>query len=115
MDANDEHPQPSDLLNELTRLHSLLSESADEQNAIPLLQDVVLPAASPAPAAPAMDDLRPLLLSTAEQLLQEVVRDFAPQITAELERRLHQHLEELIREQEQIRLQQESDEEPWQP
>ena len=51
---------------------------------------------------PDQQHLRLLLMQSAEGLLQDVIRDFAPQITAELEKRLLLHLEYLIREQEQL-------------
>lgn len=92
--------RPADLLAELTRLHDLLSEPASDNNTIPLLQDVVLPDLSAADG-PNLQHLRLLLMQSAEGLLQDVIRDFAPQITAELEKRLLLHLEYLIREQEQ--------------
>lgn len=97
------HPEPADLLDELTRLHQLLAEPAGD--VIPVLQDVVQPPAAPG----SLQHLRPLLMSSAEHILQEVIRDFSPQITAELEKRLHQHLQQLISEQEQIRLAQHPD------
>lgn len=91
-------PRPADLLAELTRLHELLSEPASEHGAIPVLQDVV----SPAPEH-SLQQLQPLLMQSADDLLQEVIQEFTPQITAELEKRLHQHLQQLVREQEQLR------------
>ena len=98
-----DHSRPADLLAELTRLHDMLSEPPDgDHSAIPLLQDVVAPAAPTGNSS--LQHLRPLLMQSAENLLQDVIRDFAPQITAELEKRLHQHLEQLIREQEQLHL-----------
>ena len=102
---------PAELLDELTRLHELLSSPTSTVTAIPLLQEVVK-------SSPRRDNgllhLQPLLMQSAEQLIQDVIRDFAPQITAELEKRLHQHLQQLIREQEQLRLSQQSGT-PFQP
>lgn len=103
--------RPADLLAELTRLHDMLSEPVSDDDAIPVLQDVVAPAVT---TESSLQPLRPLLMQSAEGLLQEVIRDFAPQITAELEKRLHQHLEQLIREQEQLRHSQQQ-EQPAQP
>ncbi len=106
-----DHPRPAELLDELTRLHELLSSPTSTVTAIPLLQEVVK-------SSPRRDNgllhLQPLLMQSAEQLIQDVIRDFAPQITAELEKRLHQHLQQLIREQEQLRLSQQSGT-PFQP
>ncbi|NLD15820.1 MAG: hypothetical protein GX665_12160 [Gammaproteobacteria bacterium] len=106
-----DHPRPADLLDELTRLHELLSSPTTTVTTIPLLQDVVK-------SSPRRDNglqhLQPLLMQSAEQLLQEVIRDFAPQITAELDKRLHQHLQQLISEQEQLRLSQQAGT-PFQP
>lgn len=101
MTPPDRTPRPSSLLAELTRLHDTLAETDNEESAIPLLQDIV------EPAAPTQSDqqlVRSLLLQDAEHLVHEVLDDFAPQITAALEKRLLQHLEKLIREQEQLRL-----------
>jgi len=97
----DRSPRPSSLLAELTRLHDTLAEPDTNDSAIPLLQDIVEPAI---PARPNTEHLHPMLMQSAEQLLQEVLHDFTPQITAELEKRLQQHLEKLIREQEQLHL-----------
>ncbi len=109
MESND-RTRPTDLLAELSRLHDLLSEPlADDHSAIPLLEDVIDVPAPPTEGS-SLEHLRPLLMQSAGHLLQEVVRDFAPQITAELEKRLHQHLEQLIREQEQLRLATDTDE-----
>lgn len=101
----DDNSRPADLLAELTGLHDMLADPACDLDTIPLLQDVVAPAT---PAAP-LHSLRPLLMQQAESLLQEIIRDFTPQITAELEKRLHQHLQQLIREQEQLHLSQPQD------
>lgn len=97
---SDDSSRPENLLAELTGLHDMLSEPVSDDNAIPVLQDIVEPAIT---TGRSLQPLRPLLMQSAEGLLQEVIRDFAPQITAELEKRLHQHLEQLIREQEQLR------------
>lgn len=97
----DRPPRPSSLLAELTRLHDTLAEPDTNDSAIPLLQDIVEPVTL---VRPDTQHLRPLLMQSAEQLLQEVLHDLAPQITAELEKRLQQHLEKLIREQEQLQL-----------
>lgn len=68
---------------------------------------------APAPSAAANADttagtslqhLRPQLMQKAESLLQEILHELTPQITAELDQRLRRHLEQLIREQEQLRL-----------
>lgn len=96
---SDDSSRPENLLAELTRLHDMLSEPVSDDNAIPVLQDIVEPAVT---TDHSLQPLRPLLMQSAESLLQEVIRDFAPQITAELEKRLHQHLEQLIREHEQL-------------
>ena len=86
-----DRPDPGALLADLNRLHDLLANTAD--NPIPVLQDVVQDSGNA--------HLKPLLESSARQLLQEVIRDFTPKITAELERRLQQHLNQLINQQEQ--------------
>lgn len=87
-----DRPDPGALLADLNRLHDLLANTAD--NPIPVLQDVVHDPSGNA-------HLKPLLESSTRQLLQEIIRDFTPQITAELERRLQLHLNQLISQQEQ--------------
>lgn len=107
------HSRSAELLADLQRLHELLAQPATVGgHSIPLLEDVVEPASQPAGN---LQHLRPLLMQSAQGLLQEVIRDFSPQITAELEKRLLAHLEQLIREQEQIRLQEVQATNPRQP
>lgn len=98
MASSDSLPRPSSLLAELTSLHEALTELDPNDSAIPLLQDIVEPAVS---TRHGVQHLRPQLMQSAEQLLQDVLHDLAPLITAELEKRLQQHLAQLIDEQEQ--------------
>lgn len=79
------------LLTDLAQLHQLLLEPGSEHG-IPVLNNIVDPSLHPDTLA----RLRPLLQDTAQTLLQDVIRDFSPQITEELEKRLRLHLEQLI-------------------
>ncbi len=96
-----------DLLDERTE-PPLLTESFEPDN-IPLLSDVVTPAPQ-APAPPAIQPVEPNAVAQASELnrldlelraaaqliLQEVIDDFAPQIEAELHRRLEARLQRLL-------------------
>ncbi len=97
-----------DLLDESGAEPPLLTESFEPDN-IPLLSDVVTPAhQSPAPAAtqpaapqatPAASELNRLdleLRAAAQLILQDVLDDFAPQIEAELQRRLEARMQRLL-------------------
>lgn len=93
-----------DLLDESGAEPPLLTESFEPDN-IPLLSDVVAPAhQSPAPAAtqpatPAASELNRLdleLRAAAQLILQDVLDDFAPQIEAELQRRLEARMQRLL-------------------
>lgn len=85
---------PASLLSELNRLHHLLSDNQPHCQ-IPVLDQVIEePSATASPA-----ELESLLQHSAEQLIGEVIQDFMPQISAELERRLQAHLQQLIHQQ----------------
>ncbi|WP_447746696.1 DNA polymerase III subunit chi [Pseudomonas nicosulfuronedens] len=97
-----------DLLDESGAEPPLLTESFEPDN-IPLLSDVVTPApqapepASAQPAAPqsepAASELNRLeleLRAAAQLILQDVIDDFAPQIEAELQRRLEARMQRLL-------------------
>lgn len=108
---------PERLLDDLESIHDLLYESNEpplltesfEPDNIPLLSDVVSPgtaprASEPLAEAPAPTGLAPAeqerlddeLRASAELILQEVIDDFAPQIEAELRRRLQARLGRLL-------------------
>ncbi|AVK07754.1 hypothetical protein CSB93_2432 [Pseudomonas paraeruginosa] len=105
------------MLDDLESIHDLLYESNEpplltesfEPDNIPLLSDVVSPgtaprASEPLAEAPAPTGLAPAeqerlddeLRASAELILQEVIDDFAPQIEAELRRRLQARLGRLL-------------------
>ncbi|KJK00951.1 DNA polymerase III subunit chi [Pseudomonas sp. 21] len=117
----DNHKPPHDpdhLLEDLKKIQDLLDESGAEPplltesfepDNIPLLSDVVTPApqapeaASAQPAAPqtspAAGELNRLdleLRAAAQLILQDVIDDFAPQIEAELQRRLEARMQRLL-------------------
>ncbi|SDH62342.1 DNA polymerase III subunit chi [Pseudomonas panipatensis] len=117
---------PDHLLDDLESIHDLLGEADSEPplltesfepDNIPLLHDVVSPAARPpqapataaAPTAPAAQPARPAvppvneqarldseLRAAAQLILQDVIDDFVPQIEAELRRRLEARLQRLL-------------------
>lgn len=107
---------PEQLLDDLESIHDLLYERNEpplltesfEPDNIPLLSDVVSPvpppraraagaAATTAGLAPAEQErLDDELRASAELILQEVIDDFAPQIEAELRRRLQARLGRLL-------------------
>lgn len=95
-----------DLLDETGAEPPLLTESFEPDN-IPLLSDVVTPAplaqepstALPAATATATSELNRLdleLRAAAQLILQDVIDDFAPQIEAELQRRLEARMQRLL-------------------
>ncbi|MBD9679741.1 DNA polymerase III subunit chi [Pseudomonas sp. PDM18] len=117
----DNHKPPHDpdhLLEDLKKIQDLLDESGAEPplltesfepDNIPLLSDVVTPAPQAAepvaaqPAAPqasaAASELHRLdleLRAAAQLILQDVLDDFAPQIEAELQRRLEARMQRLL-------------------
>ncbi|QEY73268.1 DNA polymerase III subunit chi [Pseudomonas denitrificans (nom. rej.)] len=117
----DNHKPPHDpdhLLEDLKKIQDLLDESGAEPplltesfepDNIPLLSDVVTPAPqAPEPAAtqpaapqaiPAASELNRLdleLRAAAQLILQDVLDDFAPQIEAELQRRLEARMQRLL-------------------
>ncbi|WP_440467161.1 DNA polymerase III subunit chi [Pseudomonas sp. YH-1] len=117
----DNHKPPHDpdhLLEDLKKIQDLLDESGAEPplltesfepDNIPLLSDVVTPApqapelAAVQPSAPqtspAANELNRLdleLRAAAQLILQDVLDDFAPQIEAELQRRLEARMQRLL-------------------
>ncbi|MDH0290281.1 DNA polymerase III subunit chi [Pseudomonas sp. GD04087] len=97
-----------DLLDETGAEPPLLTESFEPDN-IPLLSDVVTPAplaqepttALPAATATAtatseLNRLDLELRAAAQLILQDVIDDFAPQIEAELQRRLEARMQRLL-------------------
>ncbi|MBD9499469.1 DNA polymerase III subunit chi [Pseudomonas sp. BGr12] len=113
----DNHKPPHDpdhLLEDLKKIQDLLDESGAEPplltesfepDNIPLLSDVVTPApqapepAAAPPATPAASELNRLdleLRAAAQLILQDVLDDFAPQIEAELQRRLEARMQRLL-------------------
>jgi hypothetical protein len=117
----DNHKPPHDpdhLLEDLKKIQDLLDESGAEPplltesfepDNIPLLSDVVTPApqapepVAAQPAAPqasaAASELHRLdleLRAAAQLILQDVLDDFAPQIEAELQRRLEARMQRLL-------------------
>lgn len=108
---------PEQLLDDLESIHDLLYERNEpplltesfEPDNIPLLSDVVSPVPPRArqsrrPRHPPRAGLAPAeqerlddeLRASAELILQEVIDDFAPQIEAELRRRLQARLGRLL-------------------
>jgi len=118
MDNRKPPHDPDHLLEDLKKIQDLLDESGAEPplltesfepDNIPLLSDVVTPAPqAPAPAAaqpatpqpsPAASELNRLdleLRAAAQLILQDVIDDFAPQIEAELHRRLEARMQRLL-------------------
>jgi len=98
-----------DLLDESGAEPPLLTESFEPDN-IPLLSDVVTPApqapAAAQPVAPSAPEVSPAaselnrldleLRAAAQLILQDVIDDFAPQIEAELHRRLEARMQRLL-------------------
>lgn len=108
--------RPADLLEDLEAIRALLGDDqADlDPHSIPVLSHVVdapaadaaLAAEAPLPKEPAVRTafrslaerhLDHQLRDTAEQVVQDVIDDFLPQIEAELRRRLDERAAELIR------------------
>ncbi|MFS2124367.1 DNA polymerase III subunit chi [Pseudomonas sp. Pseusp97] len=118
MDNRKPPHDPDHLLEDLKKIQDLLDESGAEPplltesfepDNIPLLSDVVTPApqalapaaAQPAApqASPAASELHRLdleLRAAAQLILQDVLDDFAPQIEAELQRRLEARMQRLL-------------------
>ncbi|MFR0691619.1 DNA polymerase III subunit chi [Enterobacterales bacterium AE_CKDN230030158-1A_HGKHYDSX7] len=118
MDNRKPPHDPDHLLEDLKKIQDLLDESGAEPplltesfepDNIPLLSDVVTPEPqAPAPAAPqpvapqaspAASELNRLdleLRAAAQLILQDVIDDFAPQIEAELQRRLEARMQRLL-------------------
>ncbi|MFV3367483.1 DNA polymerase III subunit chi [Pseudomonas sp. NY15435] len=118
MDNRKPPHDPDHLLEDLKKIQDLLDESGAEPplltesfepDNIPLLSDVVTPApqapepavAQPAApqASPAASELSRLdleLRAAAQLILQDVLDDFAPQIEAELQRRLEARMQRLL-------------------
>lgn len=118
MDNRKPPHDPDHLLEDLKKIQDLLDESGAEPplltesfepDNIPLLSDVVTPApqapepavAQPAApqASPAASELNRLdleLRAAAQLILQDVLDDFAPQIEAELQRRLEARMQRLL-------------------
>ncbi|WP_448682638.1 DNA polymerase III subunit chi [Pseudomonas nicosulfuronedens] len=118
MDNRKPPHDPDHLLEDLKKIQDLLDESGAEPplltesfepDNIPLLSDVVTPAPqAPEPAAaqpavpqasPAASELKRLdleLRAAAQLILQDVLDDFAPQIEAELQRRLEARMQRLL-------------------
>jgi len=97
-----------DLLDESGAEPPLLTESFEPDN-IPLLSDVVTPAhqsTAPSVAQPSAPQISPAaselnrldleLRAAAQLILQDVLDDFAPQIEAELQRRLEARMQRLL-------------------
>ncbi|QRY79210.1 DNA polymerase III subunit chi [Pseudomonas sp. PDNC002] len=118
MDSRKPPHDPDHLLEDLKKIQDLLDESgveppllteSFEPDNIPLLSDVVTPAPQ-APAPPAIQPVEPNPLPQASELnrldlelraaaqliLQDVIDDFAPQIEAELQRRLEARMQRLL-------------------
>ncbi|MDN6857612.1 DNA polymerase III subunit chi [Pseudomonas sp. CAN2814] len=118
MDNRKPPHDPDHLLEDLKKIQDLLDESGAEPplltesfepDNIPLLSDIVTPAPqAPEPAAsqpeapkasPAASELHRLdleLRAAAQLILQDVLDDFAPQIEAELQRRLEARMQRLL-------------------
>lgn len=114
----DNHKPPHDpdhLLEDLKKIQDLLDESgveppllteSFEPDNIPLLSDVVTPAPQAAAAQPAAPQTSPAaselnrldleLRAAAQLILQDILDDFAPQIEAELQRRLEARMQRLL-------------------
>lgn len=110
MDTLKPAPAPSQLLHDLESIRALLDEpQADAEpplltesimlDSIPLLSEIVAPPPAPVPPTAPRIDLDSELRAAAQLILQDVLDDFAPQIEAELRRRLQARLERLLREQ----------------
>lgn len=127
MDSHNPKEKPAQLLSDLESIRQLLepviaeppllTDSIDPQN-IPLLSDIVPPSfveqpllpippqtatsayRSPVahPQAHELSRLEGELRSAAQLMLQDVIDDFVPQIEAELNRRLQERLDQLIRQ-----------------
>ena len=118
MDNRKPPHDPDHLLEDLKKIQDLLDESGAEPplltesfepDNIPLLSDVVAPAPPP-PTPAAVSPAAPTVSSTASELnrldlelraaaqliLQDVLDDFAPQIEAELQRRLEARMQRLL-------------------
>lgn len=118
MDSRKPPHDPDHLLEDLKKIQDLLDESGAEPplltesfepDNIPLLSDVVTPApqaAGPAAAQPAAPQAAPAaselnrldleLRAAAQLILQDILDDFAPQIEAELQRRLEARMQRLL-------------------
>ncbi|MBB4864636.1 hypothetical protein HNP46_003507 [Pseudomonas nitritireducens] len=118
MDNRKPPHDPDHLLEDLKKIQDLLDESGAEPplltesfepDNIPLLSDIVTPApqapepVAPQPeapkASPAASELQRLdleLRAAAQLILQDVLDDFAPQIEAELQRRLEARMQRLL-------------------
>lgn len=121
MDNRKPPHDPDHLLEDLKSIQELLDESGAEPplltesfepDNIPLLSDVVTPAprAPEPPAAEAAEPAEPKvspqaselnrldleLRAAAQLILQDVIDDFAPQIEAELKRRLEARMQRLL-------------------
>lgn len=118
MDNRKPPHDPDHLLEDLKKIQDLLDESGAEPplltesfepDNIPLLSDVVTPAPQ-APTPPAIQPVEPNavpqsselnrldleLRAAAQLILQDVIDDFAPQIEAELQRRLEARMQRLL-------------------
>ncbi|PJI47196.1 MAG: DNA polymerase III subunit chi [Pseudomonas sp.] len=118
MDNRNPPHDPDHLLEDLKKIQDLLDESGAEPplltesfepDNIPLLSDVVTPAPQ-APEPPVVQPAEPNAASEANELnrldlelraaaqliLQDVLDDFAPQIEAELQRRLEARMQRLL-------------------
>ncbi len=118
MDSRKPPHDPDHLLEDLKSIQELLDESGAEPplltesfepDNIPLLSDVVSPATR-APEPPAAEPAEPKvspqaselnrldleLRAAAQLILQDVIDDFAPQIEAELQRRLEARMQRLL-------------------
>lgn len=106
---------PAELLEDLETIRALLGDdqASLDPDSIPVLSQVVDAPAEPAGAIEPSEPREPAvrtafrslagrhldhqLRETAEQVVQEVIDDFLPQIEAELRRRLDERAAELIR------------------
>ena len=127
MDSHNPKEKPAQLVSDLESIRKLLEPSLAEPPlltdaidplSIPLLSDIVPPAFAGQPLQPILPpstasisshseaDPAPLQLNrlqeelrnAAQLMLQDVIDDFVPQIEAELNRRLQERLEQLIRQ-----------------
>lgn len=118
MDSRKPPHDPDHLLEDLKSIQELLDEpgaepplltESFEPDNIPLLSDVIAPAprtqeppaAEPAepkvsPQASELNRLDLELRAAAQLILQDVIDDFAPQIEAELQRRLEARMQRLL-------------------